>query len=221
MTIIVPKGVMIVDYKLGKMIDHFRKARGMTMDELGETLDKTASTVSRWINESRSPKVEDLIKLTELFNTDINTLLYGDDVLMKNKYYRFYADDILSLNIEHFFNLDEEPFLRAPLPDFIMHNINGNEYIITKLYSDSVDQIIPRGSCIGIDTEYKNLSDGDIVLCYYQNTLKVRVHYGSKKDPNVILKTAMKNSPNTTDKLLKKDVLILGKIISAFISFSN
>ena len=38
-----------MEYKLGQMIDHFRKARSLTMDELGEMLGKTTSTVSRWV----------------------------------------------------------------------------------------------------------------------------------------------------------------------------
>lgn len=54
--------------KLGKMIDYFRKRDNLTLDELGKRLNKSPSAVSRWISGDRSPMVDDLIKLTLLYN---------------------------------------------------------------------------------------------------------------------------------------------------------
>ena len=155
-----------MNYKLGTMIDHFRKARGMTMDELGERLDKTTSTVSRWINGSRSPKVEDLIRLTDLFNTDVNTMLYGDDALVQYGKYKYYADDLLSLNIEHFFNLKDDHFLMVPLPDFLFNGKPKSDHLIfTRLHDNSMDRVISPKSIIGIDTDPPKIEDGSIVIC--------------------------------------------------------
>lgn len=64
---------------LPQMIDYYRKQNNMTMAELGSKLGKTTSAISRWISGSRSPMVDDLERLSDLFNVDIKTLMYGAD----------------------------------------------------------------------------------------------------------------------------------------------
>lgn len=65
--------------KLPEMIDYFRKQHDLTLEELGEKLGKTKSAMSRWIGGDRSPMVTDLVRLAELFQTDITTLVFGID----------------------------------------------------------------------------------------------------------------------------------------------
>ncbi|MCI1634535.1 helix-turn-helix domain-containing protein [Liquorilactobacillus nagelii] len=62
---------------LPQMIDYFRKENGMTMDELGKRMGKTPSAISRWISGARSPMVEDLDKLANIFQVDVKTLMFG------------------------------------------------------------------------------------------------------------------------------------------------
>ena len=64
---------------LPEMIDYFRKQKGWTMKELGVRMNKTESAISKWISGARSPMVDDLDKLVDLFDTDIKTLTYGGD----------------------------------------------------------------------------------------------------------------------------------------------
>lgn len=64
---------------LPQMIDYYRKQNNMTMAELGSKIGKTTSAISRWISGSRSPMVDDLERLSDLFNVDIKTLMYGAD----------------------------------------------------------------------------------------------------------------------------------------------
>ena len=64
--------------KLGSMINHYRKINGWTMKELGEKMDKTESAISLWISEKRSPMVEDLEKLSNLFNVSPEILMFGE-----------------------------------------------------------------------------------------------------------------------------------------------
>lgn len=70
----------------GQMIDYYRKQHNMTLEELGDKLGKSKSSISRWINNERYPKMEEVEKIAEFFNTDIQTLLFGaetelDDIL--------------------------------------------------------------------------------------------------------------------------------------------
>lgn len=61
----------------GKMLDYYRQENQMTMEELGKKMGKTKSAVSRWISGENYPKIDDIEKLAALFNTDVETLVFG------------------------------------------------------------------------------------------------------------------------------------------------
>lgn len=61
----------------GEMVDYFRQQNSMTMEDLGNAMGKTKSTVSRWISGERYPKIEEVEKLAEIFSTDVETILFG------------------------------------------------------------------------------------------------------------------------------------------------
>lgn len=63
---------------VGKMIRFFLDKNNMTMKELGKELGKTESTVSKWVSGKSTPLAKDLSKITNIFNVNIETLLYGD-----------------------------------------------------------------------------------------------------------------------------------------------
>lgn len=53
---------------------NLRKEKGLSQEELGEKLGVTRQTVSKWELGSTSPKLDDLKKLSELFNISIDEL---------------------------------------------------------------------------------------------------------------------------------------------------
>ncbi len=61
----------------GQMVNYYRKQNNMTMEDLGEVMGKTKSTVSRWVSGERYPKIEEVEKLAGIFNVDIETILFG------------------------------------------------------------------------------------------------------------------------------------------------
>lgn len=65
------------DIKFPQMVDYFRKENGWTMKELAIKMGKTESAISRWISGDNSPKMEDIHALATIFDTDIDTLVYG------------------------------------------------------------------------------------------------------------------------------------------------
>lgn len=67
----------------GQMIDYFRRENNLTMEELGEKLGKTKSSISRWISGSRYPKIEEIEEIAHFFNTDVETLIFGFDKTSK------------------------------------------------------------------------------------------------------------------------------------------
>ena len=69
----------IKNINVGKMIKYYLKLNKMTMKELGIKLGKSESTVSKWVSGTSTPFAKDLSTMTYIFNTDIYTLLYGDE----------------------------------------------------------------------------------------------------------------------------------------------
>lgn len=78
-------------------LKHLRVQSGMTQTELAKKLDKDYSTIGKWELNQRNPIMEDIIKLSEIFNVSIIDLV--------NKDMRFPTNDKRSNNIEDDFTL--------------------------------------------------------------------------------------------------------------------
>ena len=59
-------------------LKHLRITRGLKQEELGKKLNKDYSTIGKWENGTRSPIMEDVIKVSEIFNIDLKDLLLKD-----------------------------------------------------------------------------------------------------------------------------------------------
>ncbi len=62
----------------GTNIGYLRKKKGMTQEELAECMFVSRQTVSRWETDSVYPDVETVIKLCEVLECDMETLVRGD-----------------------------------------------------------------------------------------------------------------------------------------------
>lgn len=67
----------------GEKLALFRKKKGMTQEELAETLDVSRQSVSRWELDAAFPETDKLIKLSKLFECSIDFLLNED--IQKNE----------------------------------------------------------------------------------------------------------------------------------------
>ena len=56
-------------------LKHIRQNKGLTQEQLGKLMGKDYSTIGKWENGSRSPIMEDLIKLADVLNVDVKELL--------------------------------------------------------------------------------------------------------------------------------------------------
>lgn len=59
-------------------LKHLRIAAGLTQEDLGKRMDKDYSTIGKWENGTRSPIMEDVLKVSELFNIELTDLLLKD-----------------------------------------------------------------------------------------------------------------------------------------------
>ncbi len=63
---------------VGKTIKLLRVGKNMTQDELAEKLFVSRQTVSNYENGKSNPDIDVLVKIAEVLETDVNTLIYGE-----------------------------------------------------------------------------------------------------------------------------------------------
>lgn len=66
--------------KIGRFICDMRKQRGMTQEQLGETLGVTNKTVSRWETGKYMPDIDKLQELSAVLGISINELLAEEKI---------------------------------------------------------------------------------------------------------------------------------------------
>lgn len=66
-------------------LKHIRQEKGLTQEQLGKLMDKDYSTIGKWENGTRSPIMEDVIKLSDILNVDIRDLIDKDYNNSNNK----------------------------------------------------------------------------------------------------------------------------------------
>ena len=62
----------------GSNIGYLRKKKGITQEELAEQMYVSRQTISRWETDSVYPDVETVIKLCDILECDMETLVRGD-----------------------------------------------------------------------------------------------------------------------------------------------
>ncbi len=81
---------------IGKTIKSMRIKKGMTQDELAEKLFVSRQTVSNYENNKSNPDIDILVKIAEVLDTDVNTIIYGEKE-EKDRKKRFTRDIILAV----------------------------------------------------------------------------------------------------------------------------
>ena len=64
-------------------LKHIRQEKGLTQEQLGKLIGKDYSTIGKWENGTRSPIMEDVIKLSDMLNVDIKSLI-SDNYITNN-----------------------------------------------------------------------------------------------------------------------------------------
>ena len=59
-------------------LKHIRQEKGLTQEQLGKLMNKDYSTIGKWENGTRSPIMEDVIKLADILQVDIQDLIDKD-----------------------------------------------------------------------------------------------------------------------------------------------
>lgn len=70
---------------IGKNIKSIRQSKGMTQDAMAEALFVTRQTISNYENGRSRPDLDMLLKIAEILETDVNTIIYGPPIPQSKK----------------------------------------------------------------------------------------------------------------------------------------
>lgn len=208
--------------KLGYMIDYYRRQNKMTLEELGKKLDKSPSAISRWISGARSPMVDDLIKLTELFDTDIETLMYGQSSEKNSHNYTYYDACVsagIPLTIEA---INEEAVRFIELPDNVMgKHARSKDIFIMRANGESMNRVIPHNSLIAVKKwSIESLKRNDIVVFADNGEYSIKRYINDEKNRRLIFR------PDSTDDSFSDHIVnyenasnlkLIGKVVLSIV----
>ena len=135
---------------IGKNIYELRKKRGWSQSDLAHKLDKKASTISSYETDSKTPSVDTIIAMSELFGVSIDELIYGENAEalsirhLAAEQKCAVADLLQGLTLYNNSN-DKDGFARAR---FAGHKSEGIVIGKTSLLLHNTLEILPkRGEC--------------------------------------------------------------------------
>ena len=68
---------------IGNQISAIRNEQQLTQEQFGELFHVTRQTVSNWENEKSYPDLQTLIKISDMFEISLDTLMKGDKTMVK------------------------------------------------------------------------------------------------------------------------------------------
>lgn len=80
-------------YLFGKRIKELRKSKEMTQEELADLLDVTKVSVCGYERGTRSPSIDKLVAISEIFNVSLDYLL-GREIKVENKEVRVSSQEL-------------------------------------------------------------------------------------------------------------------------------
>lgn len=211
---------------LPKMIDYYRKQNNWTMKQLGEKINKSESAVSRWIKGERSPMIDDLEKLSLLFDTNVETLMFGANAESSTDVdcYPFFDSGVAAGYAETI-----DPILNGHEDSIEMTDISMGRYagdkdvFFTRVCGHSMDEVIPDKSLIALKS-YSNIQeveDGDIVMFQNDNSFSLKRFFKDEERKELIFRPES-TVPTFRDIIFSyedaSEVNFLGKVVLYIVS---
>lgn len=211
-------------HNLGAMIDYFRRLNDMTLEDMGRRLGKDQSAISKWISGTRSPKVDDLIKLTKIFDTDIETLMYGTPESETSMLYPYFNGSVAAGTPAHVDGECEKDAEKIEIPNHLMGKYSGSKGVFfLRVNGESMNNVIPHGSLIAVKMiNYLELRKNDIVVFANDHEYSVKRFIDDTKNHRYIFR------PDSTDEQFTdiivsyeeaQDLKLIGKVILSIVNY--
>lgn len=184
------------------------ESSGLTQVELAERVNIPASTLSGYFAERSTPTPGNIQKIADYFNVNKGDIdpRYNYEILQSSNKINFVRESTPRYNLDHeykFFpvsvsagsleNIDGQlDYTPMVLPNEMLGKYAGNKnIIILKVNGESMNNIIPNGSYIVVDTSKKHASDikdRDIVVIAENGLYTVKRYINDPSNERFIFK---------------------------------
>jgi hypothetical phagelike protein len=184
------------------------ESSGLTQVELAERVNIPASTLSGYFAERSTPTPGNIQKIADYFNVNKGDIdpRYNYEILQSSNKINFVRESTPRYNLEHEYkyfpvsvsagsleNIDGQlDYTPMVLPNEMLGKYAGNKnIIILKVNGESMNNIIPNGSYIVVDTSKKHASDikdRDIVVIAENGLYTVKRYINDPSNERFIFK---------------------------------
>ena len=86
--------------KIGNYITYLRKKKGYSQKELGDKLFVSNNTISKWERGSLLPDIDNIKKLADILDTNVESIIYGEDKnIRKSKKIKFISIFLIIISL--------------------------------------------------------------------------------------------------------------------------
>lgn len=86
---------------IGNKINQLRKVAGMTQEQLAEKLHVSRQTISKWEAGTTLPDLQSVVKLSKLFQVQLNELLSEGEADMTENEEKITLEDLMKINLHN------------------------------------------------------------------------------------------------------------------------
>ncbi len=219
---------------MGKRIKEKRLALDLTQDELGKLIGVQRAAINKYESGQVENMKRSVIKeLSKLFNVDPNWLMAFDidtssreEAIDNNAEffsYRYYPVSISAGALEDIDAIREYDLL-ALSNKFLGKYAGNNNLIILKVNGESMNNVIPNGSFIAVDTSRKNItdiSDRDIVVFSENGSYSVKRYINDRANERFLFKPDSSDDTFTAIEVRYEestDLRLIGKVVRYIVS---
>lgn len=141
----------------GKKIKQLREENNLTQTELGEKLNISKATISKYESDKVEPSIPTLISMSKLFNVSVDYILGNDTVNLENE-----------IKIENVVKLPVLGSVRAGTGGWAIEEVIGHEYAFN-LHDDTSDYYYLK---VKGDSMEPRISEGDLALVRKQSDVE-------------------------------------------------
>ena len=200
----------VVSENIQKLLDEYNLSHA----RLAKIAGVSVSTVGKWVLKKATPRMGSVQKISDHFNLPKSYILDEDvkALPMKTKDYPFIPAKIsagLPITVDGITKSE-----KISIPDSVMGKWAGNkDILISSIYGDSMDKIMPDGSLIAIKPiTLEELKNGDIVVFSANGEYSIKYYF--KHGDKLVFKPHSHNN-DFYDQIYSVDdnITIHGKVV--------
>lgn len=212
-------------------IKDIRKKLGYTMKELSLIVGVSEATISRWESgDIANMKQNNIVSLANALNISPLQVLDFDDTSIKSNSinadlyeYKYFPVSISAGSLENIDSIQEYELIS--LSDKILGKYaRSKNIILLKINGESMNNIIPNGSYIIVDTSRNtihDIKDRDIVVFSENGSYSVKRYINDSANQRILFK------PDSTDDTFtaievkyenSEDLRLIGKVVKYIVS---